>query len=103
MAVQLMHSKGIDFIPVGIKKGETGGKKILDIRKKPEIENVDTVTIYMNPNRQKEYHNYILSLKPRRIIFNPGTENSELNQLARAANIATIEHCTIVMLQSGIF
>ena len=103
LAVQLMQSRGIDFIPLGIRRGKTGDKEILDIRNKPVIDNVDTITIYMNPVRQKEYYDYILSLKPRRIIFNPGTENGELIRLAQEANILIVEHCSIVMLQSGIF
>jgi uncharacterized protein len=103
LAVRLMQRKGIDFVPVGIKRGEVGGKEILDIRDMPEIEDVDTITIYMNPGRQKEYYSYILSLNPQRIIFNPGTENSDLKDLAKQAGINIVEACTIVMLESGIY
>ena len=68
-----------------------------------EYENVDTVSLYLNPQRQKEYYNYILSLHPKRILFNPGTENTELEQLAKNNNIQPIEACTLVLLSTGQF
>jgi predicted CoA-binding protein len=70
-------------------------------KEKRSIENVDTVTLYLNPNHQKEYYDYILSLKPKRIIFNPGAENDELKQLALQNNIQPMEACTLVLLSTG--
>ena len=102
-AVHKLKEHGIDFVPVGIKKGEVGGKEILPILDRPPVEDVDTVTLYMNPMRQKDFYQYILSLKPRRIIFNPGTENPELESLAAGASIGIVENCTLVMLESGIY
>ncbi|MCB0507442.1 MAG: CoA-binding protein [Chitinophagales bacterium] len=64
-------------------------------------DNINTVTLYLNPQRQKEYYNYILSLKPKRIIFNPGTENEELKLLAKKNDISTLEACTLVLLTTG--
>jgi hypothetical protein len=64
-------------------------------------DDVDTVTLYLNPQRQKEYYNYILSLHPKRIIFNPGTENPELEKLAIDKNIQPLEACTLVLLSTG--
>jgi uncharacterized protein len=101
-AVQLANF-GYDFVPVGIKKGLAGGKPILPIKDKPFIENVDTITLYMNPVNQREYYNYIINLKPRRIIFNPGTENPELIGLAQKSAIEVVEDCTLIMLGSGIY
>lgn len=66
-----------------------------------EIEDVDTVTLYLNPNNQKPYYDYILSLKPKRIIFNPGTENEELETMAREHGIQPVEACTLVLLSTG--
>lgn len=63
-------------------------------------ENIDTITLYINPQRQKEYYNYILSLKPKRIIFNPGTENAELEKLCINNNIQPVEACTLVLLST---
>jgi uncharacterized protein len=65
------------------------------------FENINTITLYLNPLHQKAYYNYILSLKPERIIFNPGTENDELAELAAMNNIETTEACTLVMLSTN--
>jgi predicted CoA-binding protein len=92
-----------EFVPVGIKKGEVLGNTILDIREKPPVENVDTVTMYLGPQNQPEYYDYILSLKPKRIIFNPGAENEELETLATEKGIEVIEACTLVMLRTNQF
>lgn len=80
--------------------------KIQDVEISKElitVNDIDTVTLYLNPENQKPFYNYILSLKPKRIIFNPGTENPELEQLASSAGIETIEACTLVMLRTGQF
>lgn len=97
----MLKEEGIDFVPVGIKKGELAGKQILDLRQKPEIEDVDTVTLYIGPPNQPEWYEYIFSLNPRRIIFNPGTENFELVKMASAKGIETDMACTLVMLSVG--
>jgi predicted CoA-binding protein len=90
-----------EFVPIGIKKGVVLGKPILDIRTKPTIENVDTVTMYLGAQNQPEYYDYILSLKPKRIIFNPGAENEELEALAEGQGIEVVEACTLVMLRTN--
>src|SRR4051812_31047147 len=64
-------------------------------------EGVDTVTLYLNPKNQVEYYDYILSLKPKRIIFNPGTENNELIKMAKQNGIEPLIACTLVMLATG--
>lgn len=101
LAASMLSEYGHEFIPLGIKQGELFGKKILDIREKPVIADVDTLTLYIGPTHQPEWYEYLLSLKPRRIIFNPGTENYEFDKLARAAGIETLEACTLVMLRTG--
>jgi predicted CoA-binding protein len=70
-------------------------------KEKEPFTEVDTVTLYLNPSNQEEYYDYILSLHPRRIIFNPGTENEELVQMAKKKNIQSIEACTLVMLSTN--
>ncbi len=92
-----------DVFPVGIKKGSIAGNKIMDIRLKPIIREVDTVTLYMNPQNQVPYYEYILQLNPKRIIFNPGTENQELALLARERQIEPVNECTLVMLNRGVY
>jgi uncharacterized protein len=66
-------------------------------------QDVDTVTLYLNPKNQVEYYDYILNLHPKRIIFNPGTENEELIKKARENNIQPVIGCTLVMLTTGQF
>ena len=68
---------------------------------KKQFENIDTVTLYLNPFHQQQYYDYIISLKPKRIIFNPGAENEELLDLARQNNILPLEACTLVLLSTG--
>jgi predicted CoA-binding protein len=92
-----------EIVPVGIKTGEVFGNKILDIKQKPKIENVDTVTLYIGPQRQPEWYDYILGLNPKRIIFNPGTENEEFEKMAEDKGIEALEACTLVMLRSRQF
>lgn len=94
-AIQL-SKKGHEVLPIGIKKGEIAGIKIENDT--PQYEGIDTVTLYLNPENQKPYYDYIFSLKPKRIIFNPGTENFELIRLAKEKGIGTEIGCTLVML-----
>jgi predicted CoA-binding protein len=82
--------------PVGLRKGNINGIDI--ITDKPAIEDVDTVTLYVGPDNQPFWYDYILSLKPKRLIFNPGTENPELRTMAAAQGIDTEEACTLVLL-----
>lgn len=70
-------------------------------KEKTSFTDIDTVTLYLNPGHQREYYDYILSLHPKRIIFNPGTENRELAELAKANNIEPVEACTLVMLSTN--
>lgn len=99
VAVRRLQRDGIETVPVGIRQGEIDGTTIL--RDQPEIENVHTVTLYLNPERQKAYYDYIFSLHPQRIIYNPGTENGELMRLATERGIENEVACTLVMLASG--
>ena len=103
LAAQFLRSKKHEFVPVGIKKGEVQGQPILQITDKPEIKDVDTITMYVGPPRQIPWYDYILSLKPRRIIFNPGSENPELEKLAQSKGVEVIEACTLVMLRTNQF
>lgn len=98
MAAESLTGHGHEIVPVGIKKGELEGKTILNIREHPPIEDVDTVTMYIGPRHQQEWIDYILSLKPKRIIFNPGTENYEFQDRAMGEGIEVVEGCTLVML-----
>lgn len=102
-AAGMFHERNMPFVPVGIKKGNVFGHEILDLRSEPAIEDVHTVTLYIGPHNQKEWYNYILSLKPKRIIFNPGTANPELYTMAAENNIEVVPACNLVMLSTGQF
>lgn len=101
LALTRLHDKGHPVIGVGKKNTTVDTIEITTEKKK--IDNVDTITVYLNPARQKEYYDYILSLKPKRIIFNPGTENEELEALAKQNGIQPMEACTLVLLSTGQF
>ncbi len=99
IAVHRLHRNDVEAVPVGIREGEIDGTPIL--HGQPQIDDVHTITLYLNPERQKPYYDYILGLKPKRIIFNPGTENPELIRLAKQQGIETEIACTLVMLSTG--
>jgi hypothetical protein len=99
LATERLKAHGHTVIPVGIRPGMIAGIPIQ--QGNPPVENVDTITLYLNPERQVPLYDYILSLKPRRILFNPGTENPELVKLAREKGIDTEYACTLVLLASS--
>ncbi len=103
LAAQMLDEHQIEFVPVGIKRGLVFGKEILDLRQRPQITNVHTITLYINPNNQLEWYDYILSLEPKRVIFNPGTENPQLEKLLNEKGIDSLEACTLVMLRTNQF
>jgi len=99
MAVRRLESHGHPVIAIGRKKGSIGNTAIETDQL--AITDVDTVTLYLNPDNQVAYYDYILSLNPRRIIFNPGTENEEFFQRAKEQGIKPLEACTLVMLSTN--
>ena len=103
MAAERLTQYNHKIIPIGIKKGEVFGKKILPIRENPQITDVDTITMYIGPRHQEEYIDYLLSLTPKRIIFNPGTENDNFMTRAKEKGIEVVEGCTLVMLGAGTY
>jgi len=99
LAVNRLRSYGHPVVAIG-KKVTMVADVPIDKEKK-EWDNVHTVTLYLNPAHQKQYYDYILSLKPKRIIFNPGAENDELAALAAKNGITPIEACTLVLLSTN--
>lgn len=98
-AILALRRKGHPVVAIGRRKGE-----VLDVPIGTDMqpfEDIDTVTLYLNTTNQKPYIDYILSLKPKRIIFNPGTENFKLEALAEEAGIEPVEACTLVLLSIG--
>ncbi len=101
LAANKLVRYGHEIVNVGIKRGEVAGVPI----EKPEAvhEDIDTIAMYVGTRNQEPLYDYILNTRPKRIIFNPGTENPELESMARQRGIETVEGCTLVMLSTGEF
>lgn len=100
MAIRKLREHGHDVAAVGRQAG-----RVLDVAIETDtnqhINDIDTVTLYLNPTNQQPYEDYLLSLQPRRVIFNPGTENAALEAKLNRAGIETTEACTLVLLSTG--
>jgi len=99
MAIRRLRAKGYPVIAIGNRIGQVLDVTI--IKEQRPLDGIDTVTLYLNPKNQESYYDYILSLKPQRIIFNPGTENIALEHLAHEKGIQVQEACTLVLLSTG--
>jgi len=99
LAIHRLRAHGHPVVAIGKKTGMVGDVAIE--KEKKEWKNVDTVTLYLNPAHQKQYYDYLVSLKPKRIIFNPGAENDELADLAIKNEIIPMEACTLVLLSTN--
>jgi predicted CoA-binding protein len=99
LAVKKLAAHQHTVVAIGKRKGSIGDIHIETEKK--AFDNIDTVTLYMNPLNQQLYYDYILSLHPKRIIFNPGAENDELAAIANQNNIVVQEACTLVLLSTG--
>lgn len=99
LATSKLNAHGHQVYAVGLKEGEIGKTRIETSF--PEGDEIDTVTLYMNPTNQEKYIDQILALNPKRIIFNPGTENPKLEAMAAEKGIEAVEGCTLVMLSTG--
>lgn len=98
-AINMLVDKGHSVLAIGQKAGEVAGVKIHT--KAIPVKNIDTVTLYLNPARQRDYYNYIIESQPKRVVFNPGTENPELYQLLELNNIKAEVACTLVLLATN--
>lgn len=99
MATNMLQEYGHQVYPFGIKNGMIENTPIQT--NWPTAQNIDTISLYLGPAAQKNYYQAILSLQPRRIIFNPGTENTELEELATKNGIQCQEACTLVLIRTG--
>ncbi len=101
LAVKSLKRNGHEVVPIGRKAREVEDWHILEGQ--PEIENVHTITMYLGAKNQTDYYDYILGLKPTRVIFNPGAENFELEAKLEKAGIEALQACTLVMLNTNQF
>ncbi|WGK65101.1 CoA-binding protein [Croceiramulus getboli] len=99
IAIKRLKQQEHEIIALGLRSGEVAGIPITTDR--PQIDQLDTITLYLNPKRQEEYEAYILGLKPKRVIFNPGTENPAFARKLESAGIQTEQACTLVLLSTG--
>jgi predicted CoA-binding protein len=99
LAIQKLRRNGHPVKAIGRRNATVDDVPITT--NKEQLQDIDTVTLYLNPSHQSEYYDYILSLKPKRIIFNPGAENEELSALAKKNSIQPVEACTLVLLSTG--
>lgn len=95
MLVEHQHN----VVALGLREGMIGDIAItID---KSLIEKIDTVTLYIGPKHQGDYIDFLVELNPRRVIFNPGTENSAVEDLLQKQGISVVRACTLVMLRTG--
>lgn len=99
MAINMLKEYGHEVVALGRRARVVDDWEILDGA--PEIPNLDTITVYLNADNQKEYYDYFLKLNPRRVIFNPGAENAELAVLLNQNGIETENACTLVLLRTN--
>jgi uncharacterized protein len=99
LAINKLTNHGHPVVAIGKKPGNVNGVTIETDH--VGVDGIDTVTLYLNPKNQQEYYDYILDLQPKRIIFNPGTENDELIRQAKQNGIEPVIGCTLVMLSVG--
>ncbi len=100
-AVRMLLANGHEVVALGMSAGETDGVHVQTGQ--PELDDVDTITLYLRAEHQNAMADYLLSLKPRRMIFNPGAENASLAARAEEAGIEAVEACTLVLLSTGQF
>lgn len=100
-AIRLLRLYRHDVLAIGLKPGQVDD--VLIQTDWEGIKNIDTITLYLNPQRQQALLEHIISVKPKRIIFNPGTENPELHALALEQGIRLTYDCTLVMLHNKTF
>ncbi len=99
IATELLNKRGYHIHAFGAKESKSAD---IEIKKDVEkLQNVDAVSIFYSPEKQIEYYDYIIELDPKRIIFNPGTENPELEKIAEKNKIEVVKGCTIAMLCFG--
>lgn len=99
--ITTLVNQGIPVVAVGLREGNAGGVPVLPGM--PAVSGIHTITMYLGARNQPPYYQYIVSLKPQRVIFNPGSENAEFEQLLRNHGISVIHACTLMMLDYGEF
>jgi uncharacterized protein len=100
-AIQALKNCGNEVVAIGLKGGNVEGIEINS--DKIQFKEIDTITLYLGPGRQPDFYNYIVSLHPVRVIFNPGTENEEFRKILEKNGIKVTIGCTLVLLSSDLY
>jgi len=98
-AINSLTNKNIEVVAIGLRKGTVAGVSI--DKENINYNNIHTVTLYLKPERQEEYYKYIIGLQPKRVIFNPGTENFDFIKLLKENGIESEIACTLVLLSTN--
>ncbi|MGE5383085.1 MAG: CoA-binding protein [Omnitrophica WOR_2 bacterium] len=101
ICIRTLVDNNIPTLALGLREGEVSGVHIKTGF--PSFNDIDTITLYLGPKNQKSFYDYIIDLKPKRIIFNPGTWNQELVTLAKENNIEVVNNCTLMMISGGYY
>ncbi len=99
IAIHRLVSAGLETVAFGIKSGKVGEVQVST--NLADYQNIHTITLYLNPQRQQQYYEDIIHLRPSRVIFNPGTENPEFYERLTANGIHVEVACTLVLLATG--
>jgi predicted CoA-binding protein len=99
-AVKSLVRRNKVVIPVGFRSGKISGVDI--ITGQPEVADITTVLLYIGAKKQPEFFDYILKkIHPGRIVFNPGTENPEFEEMAKKEKIEVVVGCALIMINSS--
>ncbi len=101
MAVRKLKYGNIPVVAVGLREGEIMGVRIE--KPFPKFEDIHTVTVYIGPRNLPPYYDYILGLKPKRVIFNPGTESPGFAETLAAAGVEVVHACTLIMISNHVY
>lgn len=106
-AIKALRKSKIETVSIGLREAKVGDVKIEKFRIDPlpnmPFENIHTITFYLTARNQKAHYDYLLSLNPKRFIFNPGTENEELKTRAREEGVSVLEADTLELLKKNKF
>lgn len=101
MAVRKLRYGNIPVVAVGMREGEISGVRV----EKPfsRFDDIHTVTVYIGTRNLPMYYEYILGLKPSRVIFNPGTESPAFAETLKAAGVEVVNACTLIMIANNVY
>ncbi len=101
IAIEMLREYHHPVLAFGLRKGIVNDVEIVTSIDKIDTINIDTITLYLNPERQRDYYPFILNANPKRVIFNPGTENTELMELLDKKDIFYEVACTLTLLRTN--